>query len=348
MTDLRRKPRGLPPNAMQEQTEASCEKLFYPMGESLLFRTNDQMLLDAAEETFGGFPPHPQRSPQAPLKLQIFLHDVDSHGSPRFGGTSSRPIYRTHGHLMYVSLGAANTAAVDLLKGCAFGFVTADMAHDRPTLRHIFLEGLALIMLGTARQFIPVHAACVVGGGMSISLLGSAGSGKSTLAYACVRRGYQLLAEDGLMVKCQPEGATLWGIPWKLHLLPDAKSFFPELAAEEPKLQVNGEWKLEVRPERYFPGSTRTHAAPGPVLFLEQGSKPGPTRMQPLAGDEALESFEVVWPWWVGWTDEMERQLPRLLSHGAYRLRVQGPPDEIEDALDALVAEHNPSGQSPQ
>jgi hypothetical protein len=81
---------------------------------------------------------------------------------------------------------------------------------------------------------------------------------------------------------------------------------------------------------------------------LEQGSKPGPTRIQRLAGNEALESFEVVWPWWVGWTDEMERQLPRLLSHGAYRLRVQGPPDDIVDALDGLVAEHNPSGQSSQ
>jgi len=54
---------------------------------------------------------------------------------------------------------------------------------------------------------------------------------------------------------------------------------------------------------------------------------------------EALERFEVVWPWWVGWTEEMERQVPRLLARGSYRLHMNGSPDQAVNALDALLAE---------
>ncbi len=339
METLKRVPQGLPPNAMLEQTEATHQGIFYPMGEPLLFRTNDQRLLETAHEVFGQFPPPTTKPQQSPLVLEIFVHQVGSGTAPRPGDRWPQPIYRTHGHLYYVSLGANDTVVADLREGYAFGFITPIMAKDHPTLQFIFLEGLALTLLGTVRQFIPVHAACVVKDDLSITLLGNAGSGKSTLAYACVRRGYQLLAEDGLMIKCRPDFAELWGMPWKLHLLPDTKYFFPEIADEQAKLQVNGEWKLEVKTEAYHPGSTTTHAAPGPVLFLERGQEPGPTRLEPVQYHEAQEGYEVVWPWWVGWTDVMERRLAHLLEQGAYRLWMNGSPDEAVDRIDSLVAE---------
>jgi hypothetical protein len=270
--------------------------------------------------------------------MELFVHDLSTH--PRVGhdGERRQPIFRTHGHLFYITQGWENTAVIDLLSGYAFGFLSPAMVRDRSALRFTFLEGIALAMLGTVRQFIPVHAACVVKEGVSVTLLGKAGSGKSTLAYACVRRGYQLLAEDGLMVKCRSEGASLWGMPWKLHLLPDAKRFFPELKGEQPRLQVNGEWKLEVMLEAYHPGSTASSAKPGPFVFLARGDSPGPTRLETAAFQEALDAFEVVWPWWVGWTDAMEQQLPRLLERGTYRLWMHGSPDEAVDCLDALLA----------
>ena len=139
------------------------------------------------------------------------------------------------------------------------------------------------------------------------------------------------------MIRCRPDGPQLWGIPWKLHLLADTKRFFPELTAEQPKLQINGEWKLEVRPEEYYQDSTVPSAMPGLVVFLERGKASGPTRVEPVTTEEALEQLEVVWPWWVGWNHEMESQLPRLLEQGAHRLWIYGSPDEAVDRLDALL-----------
>ena len=83
-------------------------------------------------------------------------------------------------------------------------------------------------------------------------------------------------------------------------------------------------------------GSTVPCARPGLAIFLERGKAPGPTRVEPVAMQEALDQLEIVWPWWVGWTDGMERQLPRLLERGAHRLCMNGSPDRAIDSLDAL------------
>jgi hypothetical protein len=226
----------------------------------------------------------------------------------------------------------------DLERGEAFGFIAPEVAHDAPLFRTTFLEGLSLILLTTARQFIPLHAAAVVKGGVSLILHGRAGTGKSTLAYACVRRGYQLLSEDGLLVKAPPEPMRLWGIPWWIHLLPDATRFFPELANERPKLQINGEWKFEIELESRFLHATTNGAAPGQVLFLERCAS-GVTRFEPLPLTKASDAFEIVWPWGLDWTASREEGVQRLLERRAYRFLMSGPPDEAVDALDEFVTQ---------
>lgn len=338
LVGLRLKPRGLPPNAMLEQIEPTFQRLFYPMGQLLLFQTNSPVLLQAASEAFGSFPRFSGEQASSPLVLRLFAHEVELAPGHREDDEHPRPLYRTQGHLFYVTVGASSTAVADLLRGYAFGFVAPAVVQDRTLVRYVFLEGLAFAMLGTARQFIPVHAACVVKGGTSLVLQGSSGRGKSTLAYACVRRGYQMLAEDGLLVECLSDGARIWGWPWKLHLLPDSKRFFSELEHEQPQLQINGEWKLEIESELFFPGSTTTNAAPGLVIFLERGAAPGRACVEPLPIGEAVERFEVVWPWQVGWPEEKEQRVFRLLERGTYRLRMEGSPDDAVDALDAVLA----------
>lgn len=347
LANLKRPPRSLPPNAMLEQVEVTHHKLFYPMGEPLLFRTNNPLLMESAEVAFGRFPEPLAGSQQHPLIVELLVHDLGSNTEPTDTDGGPWPIYRTRGHLFFVSCGGVNTAVADLEQGYAFGFLSPAMASDQASVQFIFVEGISLALLATTRNFIGVHAACVVKDGVSFILMGQSGSGKSTLAYACVRRGFQLLAEDGLMIKCESVGAELWGMPWKLHLLPDAQRFFPELAGEQPKLQVNGEWKLEVNPEVYHPGSVATHARLGPVIFLERGSRPGKTVLSQVPREDALEAFEIVWPWWVGWSDVMERQAAKLADSGAYRLRMNGTPDEAAASLDCLLVQLGASRASP-
>jgi hypothetical protein len=309
------------------------------MGEALLFQTNDPALLAAADEAFERFP-RLAGDATSPLVLRVFVHTSEP-DPPRQEEQRPRPIYRTQGHLFYITAGAENTVVADLSQGYAFGFVSPGVAQNRFFVRYTFLEGITFAMLSTARQFMPLHAACVVKD-KSLILLGKAGAGKSTLAFACARRGYRVLTEDGLLISTQASALRLWGTPYKLHLLPESKRFFPELAHEQPKRQLNGEYKLEVELETLFPGSTITNAAPGLVLFLERMTTPGATRIEPVPLVEALEQLDLVWPWSVGWTEEMERQLARLLEAKTYRVRMSDSPDEVVEALDALLAQEGP------
>ena len=86
---------------------------------------------------------------------------------------------------------------------------------------------------------------CLVRNGRPILLLGRSRSGKSTLCYACLRQGFQLLAEDVVFVSLEPT-YRLWGGSSRLHLLPDAPPFFPELATITPQVQANGKVKIGI------------------------------------------------------------------------------------------------------
>ncbi|MGD8397684.1 MAG: hypothetical protein PVG11_02390, partial [Anaerolineae bacterium] len=330
-----RVPRAMVPGAIQEREAPRHWCLLHPMGVPLRLESNHPGVLSAAERTLGRF--SLQRGAAGPpLLLRVMVHDVEPACAHE---TGRQPVvYRTHGHLLYVTAGAANTAVADLLGGQAFGFVTPAMVADAAYLRYAFLEGLAFSLLATTRGFIPFHAACVVKAGQSLVLGGKAGAGKSTLAYACARRGYQILAEDAFFLEPGSEGARLWGLPWRLHLLPDAKRFFPELDAEVPHLQINGEWKLEVDVEAYHPGAITPDAAPGLVILLARDEEASPSRFEAVPLDEARAHFQAVWPWWVGWREGMDRAITRLLAGRTYRLWMNGSPDEAVDALDALLA----------
>jgi len=321
-------------NASIKPLEASLERRYNLMGEPLLFQTNHPLLLEIADESFGRFPGSPT-SAANPLVAHLFVSE--SRG-PEAGRSHPLPVYHFQDHLFHFQVGEDNFVVVDLRAGSAFGVITAGMAHDRAFVRVTFIEAMCLSMLSMARNFANLHAACVVKDGLTMILQGPNNTGKSTLAYACVRRGYQVLTEDVVHVKIRPEGAVLWGSPWKLHLLVEAQRFFPELSHLKPALQINGEWKLEVDLETLFPQSTLTQARPGVVILLERGSG-GYTRFEPISREEAMNHSEIIWPWKIGWTDELELGSQSLLDGGTFRLHMNGNPDGTVDVLDQLVEE---------
>ncbi len=306
-------------------------RLFTLMGEALRFETNDPHLLEAANESFGRFPAGETNDPN-PLVLRLFTEDARY---PEPEGARPKPVFHPLGHLLYYQFGPNDTAVIDLRAGIAFGHVSPQTAQDRRFVCANFIETMGQATLSLARGFAHIHAACVVKDGVTLVLTAATGTGKSTLTYACARRGYRVLTEDMVQVKVRPEGVTLWGMPWRLHLLPSVKLLYPELANLEP-VQVNREWKLVVDLEARFPNSTMTHADPGLVVLLTRGEH-GATHIEPVSRAEALTELEVVWPWEIGWTDEMEQGAARVVG-GAYRLFMNGSPDEAVDALDTLAA----------
>ena len=100
---------------------------------------------------------------------------------------------------------------------------------------------------------------------------------------------------------------------------------------------MNREWKLAIDVESHWPGSALTDAEPGLVVFLDRDWDQADPEITLVPLDQALAAFGLVWPWQMGWTDELAEGLVRLLEGRAYRVRVGGPPDVVVDALDAVI-----------
>lgn len=312
--------------------QVTHEQNFSFMGEALCFQTNHPALLAAAHEAFYRFPPAAPTS--QPLMLRLFVDPTQDEFS---SGNYPKPVYHTAGHLCFVNVGAANTIVVDMQAGYAIGFVTPSVAQDAAFVRYTFIEAAAQAMLGLARNFVVIHAACVVKAGIGLLLCAPSGTGKSTLAYACLRRGYQILAEDVVQVNLSRPQPQFWGIPWKFHLQEDSLHFFPELAEPQVQMSVNGERKLELEIETRFPGAARTHIERAFLVFLARRPTVQAASLEQLSLSEARRAFSVIWSWESGWQAAYETRLLPLLTQGAYRLSINGTPDATVTLLDEWI-----------
>jgi hypothetical protein len=315
--------------------EPTCQREYWLMGERLIVKTNTKQILKICNESFGRFPPN-NKTENQPLNLHIIVKDTGQEINNHDDLTRT-PVYQTQGHLMYISVNADNTAVIDLSTGFSFGFITPQMLKQKAYFRYNFIEAMSLAMLSLGRNYLPIHASCVVKNNVSILIQGRAGSGKSTLAYACARRGYKILAEDVVHAQIKRDGIIYWGNPWKFHLLPDAKQHFPELSNQEVILQMNNEWKMELDLEEVYPGSTICQSNPGPVVILNQ-YKNYFSKIIELDIDEATKCFEIIWPWMVGWKPEFDAAVHTLLKNGTYQLILDGTPDDAVDLLDELAS----------
>jgi len=90
--------------------------------------------------------------------------------------------------------------------------------------------GAALIQRG----LLVLHGNALAREGRAIVCLGSSGAGKSTLAYALMRQGWQLLADD--LVVISADGRVLPGIP-RIQLWQDAAEAFGLDPATLPRIR---------------------------------------------------------------------------------------------------------------
>ena len=305
--------------------EPTMERHYGLMAEPLVFRTNDALLLAEADRAFGRFA---VPATGTPLEVRLL---VDAKGPPvTFDPRRLRP--RVQAHLHTITLDDRNHAAIDLERGIAIGTVTPEVARDADFVRYGFIEAMGLSMLARARGYVGIHASAVVHRGAGVVLQGPAGTGKSTLAVACARLGLGVLAEDVVFAHRGDRGVELWGSPWIQRLLPDAIEHFPELAGIEPRLQPNGEHKIEVDLDVLRPGAARPSAPAVAALLLVRGSG-GPTRVEPLDPTEAAAAFEVLWAWGDGWSAAHEALVRDLLSTRTGRLHVNGTPQAAAEVL---------------
>lgn len=211
--------------------------------------------------------------------------------------------------------------------------VSGDGASENPAAfrSHVLLYGF----LSQLRNhgLMAVHGSALVRGGRAVLLRGPGGAGKTTLAYAGARRRFQMLAEDVVWVDLRD---GVWrGMPWHVHLLPDAGRLFPELDGRPAVLESAGKMKLEVDLDTVRSGSTATEARPGPVVLLEREPGAG-SRLEPLHPSDAL----ALWRRSPAGTEEdfpgYAHHAGDLLRAGAWRLRLGTDLTALETALDLL------------
>ena len=110
-----------------------------------------------------------------------------------------------------------------------------------PLLKALLIESV----LQCASYEVALHAAALVGDGNALLLLGSPGAGKTTLATALVRRGFEIAADDVVLLD---ETGLVTGLPLPFTVKQGAWSMlsrdWPELASQPVHWRPDG---IEVR-----------------------------------------------------------------------------------------------------
>jgi hypothetical protein len=185
-------------------------------------------------------------------------------GVPSLKGVSVS--YEVGDQTFVLSLGGLNAVELHEARDPVAVSIDPRWLETSPELvKPLLLEAPVLVSLSW-RRMPYVHAAAVAWGHRGFLLAGQSGAGKSSLAYACTRIGFRFLAEDYVFVSFASGTTELRGSPSTLRLCTDAARHFPELSSVPPRLQVNGEWKVEAIAE--VPVDRRAFAAELAGTFL--------------------------------------------------------------------------------
>jgi hypothetical protein len=270
--------RHVPPRDALGHTADLAHRATFPLlGIPVEVRSNSASVLAAAERAFGGWRDlAPGLIAQVPPAIvSVVVQPVDA--ALTAGGP--RPfVHRVHGRCFVASDGA-NLLTAQYDQGRALAFIAPELLQREAQLRYNVLQLLALL-LATQHDRVPLHAGAVVIDGLAILLAGKSTAGKSTLCYAAVRDRFQLLAEDVVYVSRAPD-LRLWGLPERIHLVPDAVRFFPELIGAEPEIQANGKLKIGIETASIGPGRAVRHAERAVVCLVERHAGAG-TRLEPV------------------------------------------------------------------
>ena len=165
------------------------------------------------------------------------------------------------------------------------------------------LFGLSLLEHG----YVMVHASAVVSesDGHALIFLGNSGSGKSSLALQMIERGgYAFLSNDRVLMRADPEGVTIAGLPKKPRVNPGTLLASPALSrlVPRPRRRVYEQlpreelWRLEektdVDVEHELGARSRLTASLGRVFSLEWRPAGEGLQQCDLEPDGALAALE--------------------------------------------------------
>lgn len=305
---------------------------FCVLGLPLRVESNSPRVLAAAREAFGA----PAASAgEGGARVHVHVRAArDGDGD----GDDVGPVrHRVPRRELLLLSGAGCSGYADTVQREAVVRVEEALLDDAVHFRSGVLEALALFLLARMDRD-PLHAAAVARGGSALLLAGPSGVGKSTLVYAASRAGLRVLSEDAVFLQLDPFRA--WGMPRRVHLLPETARFFPELARERAGRQFNGKSKLAIDLRVSDAGAGSPMAERAGVCLLARGSTPGVERLAPEAAVHALTAAPE--PGFDLYADSVGRRIRRVAEQGAWRMTLPPHPADavpmLHGMLDALDA----------
>ena len=309
------------------------------MGGRFRFRSSHEALLDLVEAAYGGHAPHqlPAGGPEFDIELDL---------SPRRDpvGIEPPPVRTQLGAGRVLGfMDDDNYVLISPQQRRARVVASEDMLGHAYHLRYELIEFAVFILATRGQRLVPLHAACLGGGGRGLLLLGASGSGKSTLALHGLLQGLEFLAEDAVFV--QPDSMLATGVASYLHVQADALDTIDDMAARRwiassPVIhRRSGVAKFEVDLRR-APAPARLAQQPlqlvGAVMVSNQRADDPGALLTRLVGDDiaarlrADQPYAKGQPGWHGF----ERRMVHL---GMHELRRGRHPRSSVDALRQLL-----------
>lgn len=241
--------------------ELPLRGVFYPLGFAVEIITNEQAVLNAANDSWGSLRP---RQINSMLQFRV---------SVSAGGGSEcppAPVTRANRYLFSIVADADNQAILDLKAGFASIWLNQATVCHSLYLRYYFLEGAAYTLLSTSAA-TALHAACVSRHGRGVLLCGDSGAGKSSLSYACARAGWTYTSDDASYLLHNTDHPRVVGNSHQIRFRPTAKTLFPELEGHALTPRAEGKPSIEV-PTSEFPGLiTASEVRIDFIVYLNRG-----------------------------------------------------------------------------
>lgn len=272
---------AFPPDPLCCDLALPLRGVFHPFGLSVEISTNSEEVLECAAESWGFFP---RLFAEPAVTLNLAVSDDGSAERPPL------PVFRARGHLLSIISDSANFSIADLNRGIAFGWATRTAVRNHPYFRYHFLEGTVLTTLESL-YLTSLHAGCVAWQERGVLLCGDASAGKSSLAFACARKGWTLISDDGASIMRNRNDRVVIGNPYQVRFREDAPRLFPELAVQRLVRGLDGELAIEL-PTRNLPAlETALRTSIDYVLFLNRQDS-GPARLLPYSPERARRRLE--------------------------------------------------------
>jgi hypothetical protein len=208
-----------PPDPFGERARPALRAQLQLLGGRFEFETDSARLLRVLHLAYARLPPH--RLPGVAPRLRVRLVLTPSKRARRGDPPAVRALAAAG--ILCGAVGGAGFVALTAQQRAALIVIPHELLRYTYHVRYELIELAVYLLAARVQRLVPLHAACVGRDGEGVLLIGRSGAGKSTLVLQCVLAGFDLLAEDSVLVR--PSRLLATGIANFLHLRPDSLRF---------------------------------------------------------------------------------------------------------------------------